>query len=196
MKAKRGWALGLVVALLLVLVASVAWAGGKDKFDWLIADKVTELGGGTEHYSDLTMSSGDINLTAGSAIYHDDATSEGVVFAAYIDTAYGTTTTAAITIPASADVVDWAFIVTTAYNDSGTDVMTCGSAADADKYVDDLDVSSAGRNMALDAADMQQDEATWGNVGSSNLAVNCVYTGQNANASAGAGKFIIWWRLD
>lgn len=146
-------------------------------------------------FTDAVAVGGTLTLNDGAILDTQSGTSEGVVFAQYITTTYSVTTTGVVTVPANADVIDWALIVTTAYNDSGTEVMNCGTASDGDMFVDDLDLT-AGRNMALDAADMQSDESTWGDVGSSDIGVLCVFTGQNGNASAGAGVFILWWRVD
>jgi hypothetical protein len=152
-----------------------------------------EIGGA----DDFQFTANSFTILTGSQIATQYGTGEGVLFVAKVATSYAVTTTSSIVIPANADVIDWQFVVTTLYNDSGTDLMNCGTAADADRYVDDLAVSTAGPNRALDAADMQSDElANFGDVGSSALTIQCVYTGQNGDASAGAGMITIWYRLD
>lgn len=171
----------------------------------LDADADTSITADTDDQIDIEISGADdfqftanaFTLAAGSGIRHATGTGEGVLFVAQIATSYDVTTTSSIVIPANANVVDWQFIVTTAYTDTGTDLMNCGTAADQDRYVDDLDLSSTGPNRGLDGNDMQADElANWGDVGSSNLTLQCVYTGQNGDAAVGAGVFTIWYVID
>ena len=139
----------------------------------------------------------DMTISAGGSINPENATGSGVVFAITWDVTYGVTTTATYTAPANADIIDWTLVVTEAFTDSGTDVLVCGSAADSDMLVDDYDLENAGRNEALDAADMQSDEAqNWGDVGTSDLGLLCIYTGQNGDADAGGYYFTLWYRLD
>jgi len=193
-----------LAAVLSALLIYVAMPSGLP--DWIVIEDGPAVMGSDIGYRSLVVrgnldwtgdGSGDLVLDDGDTIQTATGTEEGVVFASVITTTYSiTTSVTSVVIPANADVIDWSFVVLTAYNDSGTDKMNCGTAADPDKYVDDLDVSAAGRNLALDAAYMQSDESTYGDVGSSAITVNCVYSGQNSNASAGAGKFIIWYRLD
>lgn len=194
-------ALAAVLSAILIYVAMPAGLP-----DWIVIEDGPGVMGSDIGYRSLVVrgnldwsgdASGDLVLDDGDTIQTSTGTEEGVVFATSITTTYSiTTSVTSVVIPANADVIDWSFVVLTAYNDSGTDLMNCGTATDQDKYVDGLDLSSAGRNLALDAADMQNDESTYGDVGAAAITVNCIYTGQNANASAGAGKFILWYRLD
>ncbi len=142
---------------------------------------------------------GDIALGAGSTITPSGAAQGGVVFATSIDIVFSiTTTVTGPVIPANANVVDWKLIVSTVFDGSGDNTVTCGSAGDADKYVDDVDVESAGVNVAGDAADMQQDEwaSSWGDVGGANLAIQCLYTDSVTDGTAGVATFIIWYIID
>ena len=96
------------------------------------------------------------------------------------------------------ELVDWYLVVSTAFNGGGADTLTCGTAADADRWIDDLDLSAAGRNAAGDAADTQQDEWTtaWGDVGASDVTLRCLYVDANNDSSAGWATFVIMYRID
>lgn len=72
--------------------------------------------------------------------------------------------------------------VSTAFNDSGTDLIDIGTSADADLYATDLDGSSAGF-IALD-------ESVSLYV-SSDTELTVTYAGQNSDASAGAAQVIV-----
>lgn len=65
-----------------------------------------------------------------------------------------TTSTAVATLPTGAYLVDIYLNVTTAFDDGTSAVLDIGTAADADAYVDNLDVTSAGFHRLGDAADM------------------------------------------
>lgn len=192
---------GLGVALDAGVVPAVpaayeAQATSRERIDWAIVKRLT-VQQSADFAEDFQFTADKFTVLTGSQIETQTGTNEGVLFAALVETSYDVTTTASIVIPANAYVVDWQFIVTTAYTDTGTDLMNCGTTADPDRYVDDLSVATAGINRALDGTDMQSDElANWGDVGASDLTIQCVYTGQNGDAAVGAGAFTIWYRLD
>lgn len=81
------------------------------------------------------------------------------------------------TLSSGAQIIGFVVNVTTAFNDSGTDLVDIGDGTTADRFVADLDVSSAG--ISLVASD---DEAAL----SADTVVKGVYTGGNTDASAGA----------
>lgn len=140
---------------------------------------------------------GDVTLAAGYQIIAENGTNAGVVFAAENTLAYTDVTSKTMfVLPANSDIVDTLWVVSTAFNDSGTDTIDCGTSpqADPDDYVDGYDGSSATVNRLGDGADMPS--GVLGDVGSSNVTVVCLYTGQNSNASAGAGRLIIWYSID
>lgn len=103
---------------------------------------------------------------------------------AYTDT----TAKELFTLPANAQIVEVYVDVTTAFNDTGTDLLTVGTAADPDAFVDDADVSSAGRKLGSANATAAANMAT---VGTSDVAIQAVYTGANTDASAGAARVTV-----
>lgn len=79
-------------------------------------------------------------------------------------------------LPKGAYVLDVRVQVETAFNDSGTDLLDIGTDSDADYFVNDADVSSAGY---LAVTLLQAPKLT------SLTGITATYTGQNSNASAG-----------
>lgn len=79
--------------------------------------------------------------------------------------------------------------ITTAFNDSGTDLLDIGTSANDDLFATDLDLSSA--------TFLACDEAV-GDFGplAADTTITATYTGQNANASAGAAEIIICYIPD
>lgn len=98
-----------------------------------------------------------------------------------------TTATQLFTLPAGAVIVDFGVIVTTAFNDTGTDLLNVGVTGDLDRFVDDL-AGAAGMTRAgaastvptayLFAAPLAEETPVYG-----------AFTGQNGDASAGAAVF-------
>lgn len=167
------------------------------------ADGSVEIGNtnnaGISLKNDTTLIATDLFLQDGSGIFHTTGTNEGAVFFVSQSITYGVTSTVtSAVIPANADVIDWSLVVSTLFNGGTTDVIVCGISGDADKWIDDLDASSAGRNFAGDAADTQQDEwaTSFGDVGGSAVTVQCQYTDASMDASTGAATFMLWYRLD
>lgn len=101
-----------------------------------------------------------------------------------------TTNKALFELPAGAVIIDYYVNVTTLFNDSGTDVLEVGYASDIDGLVDALDVSSAALTRAgvgattpaalLNDTPLSEPTILYGK-----------YTGQNANASAGAAEIVV-----
>jgi len=82
------------------------------------------------------------------------------------------------TLPAGAMVVGGGAYVTTAFTDTGTDLIDIGTTADDDAFATDLDVSSVGFK--------EVDElATTNDYTTSEVGVTATYAGQNSNAGAG-----------
>lgn len=100
---------------------------------------------------------------------------------AYTDT----TAKALFTIPAGAYITAWVINVTTAFNDSGTDLLDIGVSGTQQKFAASVDVSSTGlKSSGVVAAQI-------GAVQASAQAVTGLYTGQNSNASAGAATIMV-----
>lgn len=81
------------------------------------------------------------------------------------------------TLPAGAIIIGITVNVTTAFDDSGTDLIDIGNADTADAYVADFDASSQGMTLSPSADESALSAAT---------VVKGVYTGQNSDAAAGA----------
>lgn len=74
-------------------------------------------------------------------------------------------------------------IVTTLFNDSGTDLIDIGISTNDDLLATDLDVSSVGVKTL--------DEAMGLMIMSTDVTITATYTGENANASTGAAEIVI-----
>lgn len=105
----------------------------------------------------------------------------GVVMALRNTLIYTNTTAKSMfTIPDGAVVLDWVLEVTTAFNDSGTDLIDIGISGTIQKFGAAIDVAATGLKTTNIVA------AQIGAVQSGAQAVIATYTGQNANSSAGA----------
>jgi len=142
----------------------------------------------------LFDSGGTLTIPAGANITCEDATNSGAVFVSKNTLAYTDTTAKDLfVLPAHADVIDVVIVVTTAFDDSGTDLIVVGTASDDDKYIDDYDASSAGIARAGSGATMPY--GCLGDVGASALTIKGKYTGQNGDASAGAATVYMYWTM-
>lgn len=98
-------------------------------------------------------------------------------------------------LPANAVVIGGGVMVTTAFNDSGTDTLDVGfqngsATNDPNAYATLLDLSAVGF-IALDEL-----AATTNIVSTLDSDVTCIYNGQNNNATAGAAEVIITYVVD
>lgn len=109
----------------------------------------------------------------------------GAVHALRATVAYTDTTAKTLfTLPAGAIIVDWVVNVTTLFNDSGTDQLDIGVSGTLEKFAANIDVSSAGlKTTGIVAAEI-------GAVQASATVVQAIFTGQNANANAGAATIM------
>ncbi len=98
-------------------------------------------------------------------------------------------------LPANAVVIGGGVMITTAFNDSGTDTLDVGfkdgnSTDDPNAYATLLVIDAVGfivlDELAATTNIMQTEECT----------VTCIYNGQNNNASAGAAEVIITFVVD
>lgn len=82
-------------------------------------------------------------------------------------------------LPKTAHLLEIYVVVKTAFNDSGTDVLDIGVATDTDKFVNDLDVSSAGV--------LETTLLAYGPLAGAGPQIEVVgqFIGQNGNATAG-----------
>jgi len=142
-------------------------------------------------------STGDVTLYGGAQIYPSGAiTNTGPVFNCMTTVAYTDTANKGLCkIPANANVIDVTVHVTTLFNDSGTDVLNCGTTwADPDEYIDAADVSSASVLRTGSAGTMPF--TSLGDIGVAAQTIWCKYTGQNSNASAGTAIVLIYYVVD
>lgn len=114
----------------------------------------------------------------------------GSIAVMYNTVAYTDTTAKTLfVLPTGAVILQWLVNVTTAFNDSGTDLLDIGGAA-ANTYANDLDVSATGQITAgYTAAQMFATPLT------GPVTVTATYTGQNSNASAGAATVAVFYAL-
>jgi hypothetical protein len=129
----------------------------------------------------MTVTTGNM-ITQGTALAGRYAsTAGGVAIEAMSGTVSRTDTTAKalFDLPPGAVPLDVLINVTTAFNDSGTDVLDVGKTGTDNYFVSALDVSATGRKAPtrtnLDVS-----------VGSSKITVTAKYTGQNGNSTTGA----------
>lgn len=78
-------------------------------------------------------------------------------------------------------------LVTTLFNDSGTDLIDIGITSNDDLYATDLDVSSIGLKTLDEAVTM---------LVSSDTTITATYTGENANATTGQAEIVIGYIPD
>ncbi len=90
-------------------------------------------------------------------------------------------------LPAGACVVGGGALVTTAFNDSGTDIIDIGTSDDANAYATDLDVSSVGYKI-LDELAAHDDYSA-----AAEVTITATYTGQNSNMTAGSADIMVFW---
>ncbi|MCT4654242.1 MAG: hypothetical protein N4A65_00370 [Cohaesibacter sp.] len=83
-------------------------------------------------------------------------------------------------IPEDSILVDAGVVVTTAFNDTGTDQIDIGTEADPDGIATDLDVSAVGLKAADELATSDDLYATSGD-----LTLVAQYDGANSDATAG-----------
>ncbi len=91
-------------------------------------------------------------------------------------------------LPANSQIIEIYVDVLTAFNDTGTDLLDLGVSGAAERYAADLDLSSAARLLA--SSDVSQ-LAELDDIGSSQVTVQALYTGQNSDASAGSARVTI-----
>lgn len=105
----------------------------------------------------------------------------------YLDA--GTTITVG-KMPPGSSILGGGIHVTTAFNDSGTDLLDVGfigSTTDADGYATQLTLAAVGF-IALDEL-----AATTNIQGAVEHTVTCLYSAQNSNPTAGAGEVVIFY---
>lgn len=162
---------------------------------------------GTTHLTGLTVSGAftasstsalndTVTLGAGKKLLPSAATGAGTVFTMIGAPTYLYTTSTSIGIlPANVDILDIDVTVTAAFNDSGTDQLSCGyTLATPTEYINAADVSSTGVIRMGGAATIPVTNS--GDIGSSNRTVYCKYVGQNSNASAGAARVVITYAVN
>lgn len=87
-------------------------------------------------------------------------------------------------LPVGALIVGATVDVTTAFNDTGTDLIDVGNGTTADFYQADIDGAVVGQTVD-----------GWSNLGEvgSDVEVTATYTGQNSNATAGEATVTVFY---
>lgn len=140
----------------------------------------------------VTASTGDLTLKAGASIYPTTATTNtGTIFTCAQSLVYTEVTSKGVcVIPANANVVDAMLSVSTGFNGSGTDTVSCGyTYADPNEIFDDISIESAAVGRLATTAGL-------GDIGAAAKTVWCKYVDQNSNASAGAMTILIYYVVD
>jgi hypothetical protein len=84
-------------------------------------------------------------------------------------------------LPPDVDILDLKVYVSTAFDDSGTDLLDIGTAADPDHFANDVVVSATGAATVTLLNPGPQENTR-------QFDVTATYTGQNANAAAGVAE--------
>lgn len=92
-------------------------------------------------------------------------------------------------LPANAKIIDVYVDVQTAFNSTGTDLVTVGTAADTNAFADAVDVSTAGRKLG--SADTTVRGLQYAGVGTADIAIQGLYTQSIADATAGAANITV-----
>ena len=130
-------------------------------------------------------------LTSGNGLVGNLQNTNGGfgVFAKQGTVAFGDTSAKTLfTLPAGAIVVDVFVDGTTAFNDSGTDLLDVGKTGTGNFFIYALDIAATGRKAPT--------KTNLGvSVGASAITVTATYTGQNANASTGAATITFLYAM-
>ena len=103
----------------------------------------------------------------------------GVVVLQGTVTRTNTTAKALFTLPAGAIPLLATVQVETAFNDSGTDLLTVGEGSDGDHFASGIDVSATGAKLiAINESGVLTKQTQ----------VTATYTGQNGNSTTGRAK--------
>lgn len=92
------------------------------------------------------------------------------------------------TIPANSQIIEIYVDVYTAFDDTGTDLLTIGKDGAADHFADALDLSSAAR--LLGSSDVSQ-LTNYQDVGATQVTIQGTFTGSNSNAAAGSARVTV-----
>lgn len=94
------------------------------------------------------------------------------------------------TLPRGAEIVGWQVVITTAFNDSGTDVIDLSDGVTSQRFAASLTASAqAILNTGFVVGELFATPLT------ADTGVYGKYTGQNANASAGAATVAVFYIL-
>lgn len=91
-------------------------------------------------------------------------------------------------IPANSQIIEIYVDVLTAFDDTGSDLLDIGVSGTADLFAADLDLSSTGR--ILGSSDASQ-LANYDDIGTSQITVQALYTGQNSDSTAGSARVTV-----
>lgn len=91
------------------------------------------------------------------------------------------------TLPKGAEIVGWQTVVKTAFDDTGTDLLDIGDGTTANRFADNIDISTTGQKLTgydPDEYNTPLDVQTQ---------IFATYTGQNSNAAAGEADVSVFF---
>jgi len=135
----------------------------------------TPVGAGTVRQGS-TANVGALVLTQKAAIVYSVATAQTICI-----------------VPAGSQILEIYIDVTTAFNDSGTDLLDIGDGTTADLFLSAVSIAPTGRIIGSSDAGGSGGMIGWQNLGSgtADVTIKATYTGQNANASTGAATITV-----
>lgn len=100
------------------------------------------------------------------------------------------------TVPANSQIIEIYVDVTTAFNDSGTDLLDIGDGTTADKYFSAVSIASTGRIIGSSDAGGSGGLSGWQTTSTTaDITIKATYTGQNADASTGAATITVLYAV-
>jgi len=171
--------------------ATVTIGGAAFTVDTGVATFTGGLTTGTGKFT-VDSSTGDVTLETGASIMPTGGvTNTGVIFNCASTLAYTNTTNKGMCrIPANANIVDYLISVSVAFNDSGTDLIDCGTSwGTTTELFSDV-------NGELTVVGRPGSTTALGDVGATPKTIWCEYTGQNGNSSAGSAVLVVYYIVD
>lgn len=91
------------------------------------------------------------------------------------------------TLPKGSEIVGWQTNVTTAFDDTGTDLLDIGDGTTANRFADNIDVGSVGQKLT------GYDPDEYHTPLEVDTQIFATYVGQNSNAAAGAAQVSVFF---
>ena len=171
------------------------------------ADTLNIAAGGTEYVevdsTSVTLGT-DVDLANGATIYGSTHTTgtHGMILvcSGSHDHEDVENVVEVCSVPANANVIDYGYLITTAWNDGTGATVNCGfegQTTDVDAFMDAYDVNgaSAGDYVRMGAG-ATTPATNIGDVGNVEATIRCQVAETDDDASAGAATFYLWYQLD